>query len=760
MTTKDKYYPNTLKVDDRYTTTRYKNRNINNLQNMKEMDEYVCVFENVGVEYPEMAMGLKYKTARSKNERKEICENDSRRTPGESTLYLKRDDWINPDVDEYECAAFDENGKRLIYDVSFENMKFPSKKLCDAYSNGNGPLNHPRYLKVKSTKMVPKQRDNPIIDLRVDEVDDSYSNTSRGKIFWFIYFILIVLILYWNINYAVERPYSFYDYVNSIFMSKTIFIILLFGAYVFLFCPFNMCTLNENAPLYRKDFTKATKDTVCGYTDNTSSYLENEVLRNYDNSYYMKFFDPLISLIFIGNRNVKNQMKEFNDYACEYCKMEYNCIDRPPFNIIDIIKPLIIEVDINSLNINNENYEFQINEKYKLNSSNKPYDTGSIIILKTGNKNDDVNNSVFMCCCIINENSSNKNSLNDINGLDYEYKWVKIKTRKGDFKYNDDVNLLRIKRCPVSYRVFAIDTNYDMIGYNISLSVSEFINKFSNNFGLYYEYPYFPNFSISELNNDPQFNKKPDFIKRKLTKIYKYLINNPSYKFRTKNVSFYNGNLVRYDYILSPRQNITDTYTLDIIFNCKLYLEECKKYRNLISEINDFYNDDENDEDYLKHYNGSHMELNKDVYLTSDYNYDFKQVLANINLDNIDNINDIMYKFNIYMVNLNYVQREELRTTFSKEILKRYNELKTKNMERKNPEILSNIEFLKYKANVQLSNDSNSKLITYKFKNVQSNFYEIFVFQEFVSEHIYEKNYTSSYVENSCSICGQKCNLD
>ena len=54
------YYPHTLKVDEIAVDQQKKNNHRKNLQNLNEVDDFRCVFENTGIEYPEMAMGLTY----------------------------------------------------------------------------------------------------------------------------------------------------------------------------------------------------------------------------------------------------------------------------------------------------------------------------------------------------------------------------------------------------------------------------------------------------------------------------------------------------------------------------------------------------------------------------------------------------------------------------------------------------------------------------------------------------------------------------
>lgn len=790
----DNFYPHTLKVDDNYGKLQVKNYHINNLQTLNEVDDYICIFENNGKEFPEIALGIKYKLAKTKDERKELCETSSRRQPGESRLFVRRDDWINPDESDFECAAYDSNGERLKYDeaINQEFLTLPSKKLCDSYNDKNGEkgLAHPKYKKIAYTKMIPKKITNPVIDLKVDILDDKIVNRSKAIIFWLIYGFVAVLVIIWTVLGSKDKPVTFFDSISEIIMNRFIYYLILLGAYMYAFCPFNVCMLDKDIPLYRRDFTKATKDMACGYSKNTTTYLENGVLRNYDNSYYMKYMDPLISFLFRGNRLVKKNMNTLNKSVCEYCKIDYTCIENSPYNEIDIIKPQVIEVNYLSL-INNENnfvsgnarvknLEPVINYLYDFDSNNRPYDTGTIIIVKNDanllkntnlelytslfydSKNDeiiddDINNSIYMCSVILKESRPDKNNFENLDGSDYEYKWIRIRNREGEFFFNEDINTLRIKRCPYSFRVFSVGTNYDLLDYNISLKPKDFVNKFKDDNINYYDYPYYPEFNVKELNGDFTFGQQSDLVKRKLTKIYKYLINDPSYKFRTKNISFINGELVRYGYELTPRQILNEPIR-KVFIEFNLYLNECKKYRRIISELIDFYNDDEDDLDYLKYYNPEYENKNNNMYLLADYKYDYESILKYIKLDNLDKYREVMFRLYEKMVNLDYMQREDLREKLISLLMKQFNEFRLKNLKRQN---IKNFTGLEYLLNYKNKSVNLSKPITFKSnKNKIISFREKYVLQEFVVDHIYDKNYKKDSVENKCKICGQKCILN
>ena len=81
--------------------------------------------------------------------------------------------------------------------------------------------------------------------------------------------------------------------------------------------------------------------------------------------------------------------------------------------------------------------------------------------------------------------------ISGINAVDYVYQWIPVSDRNGPTIFNDDINNLRIKSCPYSYRIFSVGTNYELIGYNIPLSTRNFVSKFENNTDSYTEYPYF-----------------------------------------------------------------------------------------------------------------------------------------------------------------------------------------------------------------------------------------------------------------------------
>ena len=75
------------------------------------------------------------------------------------------------------------------------------------------------------------------------------------------------------------------------------FLIILFGVVMYLFCPFGTCYNNPDDSLIKRDFNRAVKEFVCNYTNNNIGYLEEGFNLNYDNSSWMKYLDPLIFII-------------------------------------------------------------------------------------------------------------------------------------------------------------------------------------------------------------------------------------------------------------------------------------------------------------------------------------------------------------------------------------------------------------------------------------------------------------------------------
>ena len=127
------------------------------------------------------------------------------------------------------------------------------------------------------------------------------------------------------------------------------YLIVLFGIYVYLFCPFDTCYHDPDTPLYRRDFNRFAKESICDYTNHNIPYIEEGVCTKYDNSPWLKKFDSIIGLFLNLNRKIERPLKYINSSMCNYCEVDYPCIDRRPYNSLFITKPTYLTVYSNDL---------------------------------------------------------------------------------------------------------------------------------------------------------------------------------------------------------------------------------------------------------------------------------------------------------------------------------------------------------------------------------------------------------------------------
>lgn len=757
------YYPHSLKTDEIAEDNSRTNKNLYNLQNINEKDQYACVFENTGVEYPEIAMGVQYDYAVTKAERKDLCETKNDPSLGqEKLIYIKRDDWLNPDEVKYECGVFNMDGTRKKYSLpqgNPANMKFVSKKLCNRYNDKNQGYDF-------YTKMVPAKLETPVKDLRSTEVSDVAKNQSRYLIFWITYAFITVTVIYWIIRYQINRPYQFHDRINSVLLNKILFLIIIFGLYTYFFCPFNMCFHDSDAPSFMLNLNKSVKEGMCKYCSNNNGYIENNIFSTYDRTLLLTPLDKLFNFFFRVNRKLETPLKFINNKMCDICNVSHKCYERKPYNTMNIVKPLILVVS--SLNLQQDsdisvrnqalrqNYEMAINYKYRYKYVNTignknyyiPYDTGTMIYLRT---NDEYDKSLYMCCLKFILGGNNQQNINVIDDKDYVCRWVLVKDRNGPTIYTHDLKKLRIKMCPYSYRIYSVDSNYELLDYNMSLDADTFTYLFENNILNYKEYPFFPNFNKSDLRGSVSYNGKPDFIKRKLMYIYKYLIQNPTKKFRTKNVTIYNGNLCRYDLKLSSRENLYQYSIKDHFNNYIKYNNDLSNLKYMLNEINDFYNDDEDDEVYLMYYNPKHETIKKDLYLVANYKLDYEELYDKINLFEKDTTyKDLLYKLNLEFTNLNFIQRDKVRNKVIEKLIETFHK-NMKDNQKSITFIKKNKNKILYESKINI-NISSDKILSCN---------EIFIVEELVNSHVFSgKDLNEKGMIQKCEFCKQKCLIE
>lgn len=568
--------PHSLKVDSNIKDNYYKNYNSYKMSNLNEVDNYVCVLENSGDEVPDIAIGLQYRAATSKGQRKDICENKYRKKDSQPTIYIKKDDWIQK-YDDLQCGVYKtKDDTRDIYHITGDPRKFPSKMLCDKYKNKG---DYDIY-----TKMYRKEDDRGVQDLRLKDEDSQKIKSSKLRIIWVTYFVISFFLLYWTIKYNIKKPYDFFDFLTNTFINKSLIVILIFGIYLYYFCPFDTCYQYRDSSNFQRNFPLVVKKDFCNYLNNNETQLEESVCISYDNSSRYKFFTPVINGLFNVNSLLSQPFKSLYSSMCVPCNLEHKCIDRSPKYSLRIISPKIITEYENNLRrvVNKTNLSFlmspndylnAINQLYATNDSGNLYDTGTLILLKTNNDQDANHNLLFMASVVMLPTN-------------YEYKWILLKRRSGNMTYDGKESNLKIKMCKVSNRILSVDNNYELIGYNYPLTVSNFINFFEKNNFTYKRFAFFPNFKLEDLKKDDFFNKKPSFIKRKLIIIYKYLLQNPVNKFISPNVSVVNGEYVKYQ----------------IEGNDKSFIESSDKLIQELNDIDAYYNDDEDDKDYLEYF--------------------------------------------------------------------------------------------------------------------------------------------------------------
>jgi len=451
------HLPHSLRVDRNIKDDYYKNLDAYNMKGLNQSDDYVCVFENNGQLIPDLGLGLNFRMANSKKTRKDVCENKFRGGTSEPGMYIRKDDWISAKDDYLQCAVYKlKDDSREKYTPNGEPRFLPSKVLCDKYKNKG---EYDIY-----SRMIPKEDNKTVLDLREKKIKDEDIKNSKGKIINVTYGIIVFVYIFWTFKYQSKKPYDFFDMLSKTFVNKFLYIILLFGIFLYLFCPFDTCTHASDTPLYRKNLPLVIKRDVCEYLNHNTTSLELPICNKYDNSSFYKLLTPVINMIFKFNRILTQPFQSLYTNMCVPCSLEYKCIDRSPKYSLNIrtcvvipeyeisLRKVIKKTDTSeSMYIND--YLDAINIKYKTTKSNKPYDTGTIIRIATTDKNNIINNVLFMACVIMMPDK-------------YEYKWIQLMKRSGLMTYDGKLENLKIKYCINSNRILSVDNNYELIGYN------------------------------------------------------------------------------------------------------------------------------------------------------------------------------------------------------------------------------------------------------------------------------------------------------
>ena len=104
---------------------------------------------------------------------------------------------------------------------------------------------------------------------------------------------------------------------------------------------------------------------------------------------------------------------------------------------------------------------------------------------------------------------------------------------------------------------------------------------------------------------------------------------------------------MRYDSILSARENL-EVYSIKENYNSFItYNNEVNYLKSILENMNEHYNDDEDDNIYLSYYNDNHEEEKKDFYLTSNYKLNYDELYEKLNIeDTKQTYKNFLYKLN------------------------------------------------------------------------------------------------------------------
>jgi len=303
--------------------------------------KYMCIFENAGYEIPPEYFGITYSMSTDFKERKKICENTTRDAGAEPGLYIRRDDWIDP-RGEIVCGLYDvTSGERLLTDKG-DKRQLSSKKLCDMY---NSPRPDPLNKGMMISKITASDIINPVTDYnKVDKSDDKKSIEVRDNIMLVAILLAIILYLFYVLGFQVKRPYNIYDVTKKLFLNRVLYVIIGFGLYVYIFCPFGMCYTEKSTPALIRNPEYESYSLLCDNLKNFRGKRTIETLSICDNimdvlgNSKKMAINPCNTLIdkINDNRNIY-----FNIYqqleGCSSCLIDKQCINRPSNHILEYI---------------------------------------------------------------------------------------------------------------------------------------------------------------------------------------------------------------------------------------------------------------------------------------------------------------------------------------------------------------------------------------------------------------------------------------
>lgn len=301
---------------------------------------YMCVFENASYEIPPEYLGPLYRMSSSFDERKMICEEKSRNAGAEGGLYILRDDWLDPTKDTV-CGIFSLDNIRQKTDKG-DLRQFTSKRTCDIY---NTPRPDPKNISnLIVSKLVPREVINPVTDYDKNVlVDDTKSLEVRDNFMITMITLAIIFYLFYVLKFQVNRPYELYDVTKRLFINRILYVIIIFGLFIYFMCPYGTCLHESFTPNWRKNPDSDTYNTLCNNLKNFRGKRSNEVTNICDNllDVYGNSLNICNKLLNTINDN-SNRAKYYSIYkemqGCYGCLVSNPCIERQSHHLINFNK--------------------------------------------------------------------------------------------------------------------------------------------------------------------------------------------------------------------------------------------------------------------------------------------------------------------------------------------------------------------------------------------------------------------------------------
>lgn len=303
--------------------------------------DYMCVFENAGYEIPPEYFGPLYTMSSDFSLRKKICESQTRDAGAEGGIYIKRSDWIDPTNKQGICGIYDIKGNRLQTEKG-DNRQFSAKSLCDMYNTPKpDPTNQNNII---ISKVNPPDIINPVTDYDQKQPysNDKQSIFVRENTIIICLIIIAILYIFYVLKFQVERPYHMFDTAKRLFFDRVLFMILMIGLYIYLFCPNGTCYHELLTPNIRRTTDVESYRILCDNMKNFRARRSIEItnicdtLLNYTDIPLTYCNDALVTIGTNANRDIYNTVHSSMD-GCYICHVSEPCIKRDGHHVLKYI---------------------------------------------------------------------------------------------------------------------------------------------------------------------------------------------------------------------------------------------------------------------------------------------------------------------------------------------------------------------------------------------------------------------------------------